>query len=107
MIDLKGRRIDETEEFDYHATPCPLRPGEYGLDEHKHWWLRAPSGALGSIDPALHTVTEHEDGSITVVPSLSFERTWVRPETCPPLNFGYSPSTWWHGWLQHGVWREA
>lgn len=50
------------------------------------WYIRDPDGGIGTIRS--HTVTEHEDGTITVAPSI------VAPG-------GY------HGWLEHGVWRRA
>ena len=57
------------------------------------WWqITAPDGKVGSLNPAVHTVTEHEDGTITVRPSLDFSKR---------------PGGGWHGWLEHGVFREA
>jgi hypothetical protein len=40
-----------------------------------------------------HTFTVHEDGTLTVSPSIL-----VRP---------YHDSPGWHGYLEHGVWREC
>lgn len=52
------------------------------------WYAVDPSGGAGAILPSVHTVTEHEDGTISVTPSL------VMPSG-------------WHGFLQRGVWSSA
>ncbi len=83
-----GKHIDLTE--DNHA----LEPGEYGKDPKGNWFCRVPAvpgkyfgvGGLGK-----HTIVEHEDGTITVSPSI--------------LCTGHHGATW-HGYLEHGVWRE-
>lgn len=87
---MQGKRHDLTDDNEI------LEPGEYG----KHWrtgkWCcRAPQAngfyaGIGSL--SLHTVTEHEDGTITV--SLSI------------LITGHHGKQW-HGWLTRGVWSEA
>jgi len=57
------------------------------------WWqVTAPSGERGSLNPAKHTVVEHEDGTITVAPSIDFS-DW--------------PGEKWHGWLRRGVWESV
>jgi hypothetical protein len=67
-----------------------LRPGDY----FKHptmpgvWIIRDPAGKLGSLQT--HTVVEHEDGTITVSPSI----------------LDSAPGGW-HGYLERGVWREV
>lgn len=53
------------------------------------WQICCPDGDKGSLNPAVHTVTEHDDGTITVRPSI------------------ISPNTKWHGWLNAGVWSQA
>lgn len=54
------------------------------------WYVRAPDGEVASIGFEAHAVTEFDDGTITVSPSI------VMP-------FGQR----WHGFLEHGVWREC
>ena len=57
------------------------------------WFLYVPQVGAGNLD--LHDVTEHEDGTITVSPSILFqghekgERMQV------------------HGFLERGVWRDC
>ena len=77
------------------------QPGDYGRvsgkkpdmvtdeiwDMHCRWQVKAPDGSLASLNPAIHTVTEHADGTITVEPSIV--------------------TSTWHGWLRAGVWTEA
>jgi len=63
-----------------------LAEGDYGKDAEGLWWVRPPRCHSGVLDG--HTVTEHEDGTVTVSPSI------------------HSPGEW-HGYLEHGVWREV
>ena len=51
------------------------------------WYIRDPHGDIGSINPARHTVIEHGDDSISIDPSIAGGD--------------------WHGYLEHGVWRNA
>ena len=62
-----------------------LKPGDYGKDADGQWTVRPLRGGTGMLEG--HTVVEHEDGTITVYPSI------VAP--------GY------HGFLVKGVWREC
>ena len=52
------------------------------------WWhICAPDGSACSLNPKIHTVTEHEDGTITVRPSIV--------------------TSTWHGWLTKGVFESV
>lgn len=67
---------------------------EYGKDPADGYWKGRPPGQhLG--DFSLHDVTEHEDATITVSPSI--------------LVTGYQNDckVEWHGYLEHGVWRQV
>lgn len=83
------RRILTWDDFD-------LDPGEYGKGPDGRWYCCPPGhpdllGGLGS-----HQVVEHEDGTVTVSPSILIqyrEKDEVREA--------------WHGWLERGMWREA
>jgi hypothetical protein len=72
--------------------------GDYGkmaLDSGWYWYGRVPSDTLtnyGLCDLSKHTVTENEDGTITVSPSIL---TWD------------GKGNEWHGFLERGVWREV
>lgn len=76
-----------------------LEPGQYRRvngDRGLYWECRPPDwppSVGGSL--AKHEVTEHEDGTITVSPSILSRSTW-RGE---PIE--------WHGYLERGVWREV
>jgi hypothetical protein len=87
---MKGKRIDaDTNEPNQFPFPR-LGPGDFGKDIDGIWYCRPPwKHAGGSL--ARHTVTEHEDGTITVSPSILIA-THVGT---------------WHGYLEHGIWREV
>jgi hypothetical protein len=63
--------------------------GDYGRLSTT-WFACAPGGHLGNLSK--HTVIEHEDGTITVSPSIRISAGGVEL---------------WHGWLERGVWRSC
>ena len=92
---MNGRRVMPDAEG---WLPPNLQPGDYGHASQElakaeewpalAWWqICCPDGSTGSLNPAKHTVTEHDDGTITVSPSIV--------------------SATWHGWLRNGVWSVA
>jgi hypothetical protein len=53
------------------------------------WYVRVPNARRAvKVDPEMHIVTEHEDGTITVTPSLVYKE---------PHEWDY-----WHGFLVRG-----
>ncbi len=76
-----------------------LGPGDYGFVDGE-WQAKPPqvegkhplSGSL-----KLHTVTEHEDGTISVAESIEIRYPWSDPPQ----------EKRWHGHLERGVWRLA
>lgn len=73
------------------------RPGDYGRlkrtlgqvhgSARMLWWsLKAPDGSVCSLNPNMHHVIEHDDGTISVSPSII--------------------TSTWHGWLKKGVWTK-
>lgn len=89
MMDKKqqGKRINLVEDENYQG----LQQGEYGKNEFG-WYFSPPTddfigvGGLGK-----HTIIEHDDGTITVSPSIAFK----------------SHMGAWHGYLKQGVWEEV
>jgi hypothetical protein len=81
-----GRRVRGME-------PHELLPGEYGqwLLDDNNWYACTPCGQHVA-NLSSHKVEEHEDGTITVSPSIL-----VSGGPAPP----------WHGFLERGVWREV
>ena len=69
-------------------------PSSYGTVNNRDWFCTTPNGLFGNISK--HTVTEHEDCTITVSPSI------LVSSGSDPLS---APS--WHGFLERGVWREC
>lgn len=84
-----GRRLpDDTDIFGEAA----LKPGDYVLRDGVVWAIEPDGGAaLMKLDGWETTV--HEDGTITLSPSI-----WVNKHRDPPG---------WHGYLERGVWREV
>lgn len=72
--------------------PHELMAGDIGRWERDggNWYACTPCGRHVANLTA-HTVTEHEDGTVSVSPSI--------------LITGHGPT--WHGFLEHGVWREV
>jgi hypothetical protein len=58
------------------------------------WWVRPPGRRRAAvITGEHHEVIEHDDGTITVSPSIVFST----PDR----------DDYWHGWLRHGEWVEV
>jgi hypothetical protein len=83
-----GRRV-------YGKQVYELEPGEYtlrSLDGEPTWWAAVPADGppmIGNLSG--HQVEEHDDGTITVSPSILTGRGERQ----------------WHGYLEHGVWRQV
>jgi len=97
-----GRRAE-------HKSDCRLsevEPGEYWKDENGHWWVAAPVPKYDSIalfdEISTWKITEHEDGTITVTPSI-FWGMGGYPNSPPEWAAAHT----WHGYLTRGVWREV
>lgn len=81
---MKGRRIYPDE--DGHLF---FAEGDYGRHPNGTWFARPPGSHAGNLSS--HQVTEHEDGTITVTPSILITNSDGE----------------WHGYLEGGVWREV
>ncbi|HEX3747569.1 MAG TPA: hypothetical protein VHW09_26725 [Bryobacteraceae bacterium] len=99
MPGIQEKRVD----WQPNAVDWPfpaLKPGEYGKDEDGLWYCIPPvescgeggqrHGVLGNLGN--HKVIEHEDGTISVSPSILVSN-----------GQGWS----WHGYLERGVWRQC
>jgi len=60
------------------------------------WHGMTPNGHMCNMSK--HTVTEHEDGTITVSPSILVSTTSPNKGNTVEL---------WHGFLERGVWRSC
>lgn len=70
-----------------------LAEGEYGKHPRDgKWYARPPGAHMGCLSN--HQVTEHEDGTITVSPSILIQYEQGGPMV-------------WHGYLERGEWREV
>lgn len=66
-----------------------LAEGAYGKSKEGVWYARPFGQHTGSLEK--HSVVEHDDGTITVSPSILIR----------------SHKGVWHGYLENGVWREV
>lgn len=97
---MQGRRVYPpvpTEEFP-HPLPLDTQQGDYWYQpDLDRWMCFAPMlnghGGFALGDLSKHTVIEHEDGTITVSPSILI--------TCG------QDGEQWHGYLERGIWREV
>lgn len=82
---IEAKRIKGFEELDSNAI-CYWKASD-------RWMLYFPRCGVGDL--SLHTVTEHEDGTITVTPSI--------------LTKGHDngKQTTVHGYLTKGVWNPC
>lgn len=91
-----GRRLPD-QDGSHHT----FEPGDYGRAGGE-WYCRAPwHHAPDDYGPRMqgnltnHEVVEHDDGTITVSPSILIHTTWG------PVRQPYT----WHGFLKAGVWE--
>ncbi len=82
-----GKRIENQD----NHIPNPGEYYSYLWRGQKLWFGMTPNGLLANISS--HNVVEHEDGTITVSPSIL-------------VNEGCGEQSW-HGFLEMGVWREC
>jgi hypothetical protein len=92
---MQGRRLPDYTQGEEMPS---FAPGDYCKmtftegDGRVEWWASHPKGGLGNL--AEHQIEEHEDGTITVNPSILVEAPG-------------QPEKSWHGYLERGVWREG
>lgn len=88
---MQGRRRYDVDP-ERHLPPDSVK-GDYWKDAGIWFgWCPAEGDRDLLCSLANHTVTEHEDGTITVSPSI----------LC-----GDRDRRQWHGFLERGVWRDA
>ncbi len=80
---MQGKRVE------YPGWGTMPEPGSYWKGKDGNWYAMTPNGLHGGL--ASHAVKEHEDGTITVAPSI--------------LVRGHDGT--YHGYLERGVWREC
>jgi hypothetical protein len=84
----KGERLKEMPD-NWWNIPA----GSYGPLKDGHWAIHPPGGYVGHLSPRVHQITEHDDGTITVSPSILQQR-------------GDNKESW-HGFLERGIWRRV
>lgn len=85
---MQGRRIHPGADGYFQE---PVKPGDYFRSRDGTWSAMTPNGYRCGLRN--HQVTEHDDGTITVGPSI---RVLTSNDT-----------EVWHGFLERGVWREC
>jgi len=85
MKTFQGKRVEPVD------GELLLKEFEYGVNpKNGNWYCKVPGCLMGNLTG--HEVTEHDDGTITVSPSIL-------------INGGEKNQ--WHGYLEHGVWRSV
>ena len=101
-----GRRVADGDFF-LHSEPLP---GDYGRVEVTgqgwRWFTCLPNGTLGVLDPA-HHVTENDDGTISVAPSIEHEGRIIVGHCLAGGGPISDAASNWHGYLVDGVWITA
>jgi hypothetical protein len=87
---VKGRRLTDNLSDAHDFSWDMVKPGDYFKKSTGGWFVMSPSGESGRVVEPTWTITEHEDKTITVHPSIWFN----------------SPHGW-HGFLERGVWRQV
>jgi hypothetical protein len=86
---VQGTRVEHIDDLWPHEEHlgyyCPVM-----IDGKNSWMCVTPNGHMGNL--SAHTVVEHEDGTITVSPSIK-----VSDNT----------GELWHGFLERGIWRSV
>ena len=99
---MRGRRLPDSVD----GTFPSLEPGDYvqivggsWYDEKQKqypgvpiWIVEAPNGEMCSLNEK-HGFTLHEDGTLTITPSIKISAS--------------DGKELWHGYLEHGVWRSV
>jgi hypothetical protein len=88
----QGRRLPDAKPGDVlpDAHADDYRGGYWRAEGE--WYCGVPAKGFGVGRLSRHTVIEHEDGAITVSPSILVNRGAGRS---------------WHGFLERGIWREV
>lgn len=73
------------------VEPHELEPGEYGKDPVSGIFYAVPPDTDLIANLSGHAVVEHDDGTITVSPSIKVS----------------ARDRLWHGYLERGVWRQV
>lgn len=111
---MQGRRLPDIQFGDLPLDLEDVRPGDYWkyLDRQGGGPMKAPDApdnltgtvwgiccpVVGGIATLTkHTVREHEDGTISVRPGDGSSNSIM-------VSAG---SRRWHGYIEHGVWREV
>lgn len=84
----QGHRKYPEEKYGHGTLDLYLGPGDYGKHPDGTWYASPPDSGIGLGSLAGHEVTEHEDGTITVSPSILIDNKW-------------------HGYLERGIWRTV
>lgn len=84
---MTGRRLPDGTDWS-----SSINPGDYWKHANGSWFAQTPNDHLANLSK--HSVTEHDDTTITVSPCILVSYYGKRKED-------------WHGYLERGVWREC
>ena len=99
---MQGRRIT----WEQAENLANIQPGDYWFDPRHGWYAACPTprdgdGMISCLAYLKsHKVIEHEDGTITVSPSILVKG----PDSAPK---DWAENHTWHGFLERGIWRTC
>jgi hypothetical protein len=99
---MDGTRLGDGDFLRYE-----LKAGEYGrvlCDGEWVWVACTPNGMIG--DFSAHEVIEHDDGTITVAPSIEVSGGAHAEAAASEIQIEDGEG-YWHGFLENGAWRRC
>jgi hypothetical protein len=88
---MQGKRVEWNK---WNDAPI-LNEGEYAKCPNGPWFCCAPGNHMGNLGS--HSVVEHEDGTITVSPSILISVS----------DHKGNRTELFHGFLEKGIWRKC
>jgi hypothetical protein len=90
---MQGRRLSDGTDWS-----SEWQPGDYAKRDDRYWLVNTPNSELALIDSQRWKVTEHEDGTVTMSPSILISAISPTKGTRVEL---------WHGFLERGIFRSC
>jgi len=90
---MQGRRLLDGTDWN-----SEWQPGDYSKKDERYWLVCTPNNEMALIDSTRWKVTEHEDKTVTMSPSILIST--INPNTNQYVEL-------WHGFLERGIFRSC